>query len=152
VASDTGTLALVASSYSISAVMCRSPLPNRIQPSAMRCRVGRKPTSRSMDFTSCHGQPVSVERAVGLASRPGLSIVLVYAMRDGVMARLGFPLLYSGAIVAFVTYAPEDATPSQQHWGNSNLVPSKGHCCPEPEVRAHRAAGAAANVGFQKGH
>jgi hypothetical protein len=36
---------------------------------------------------------VSVERAAGLASRPGFSTVLVYAMRDGVMGTPGFPLL-----------------------------------------------------------
>ena len=40
---------------SISAVTWRSPLLNRIQPTAIRWRVGRRPTSRSMDFTSRHG-------------------------------------------------------------------------------------------------
>jgi len=39
VASDTGTFARLASSYSASAVRWRSPLPNKIQPSAMRWRV-----------------------------------------------------------------------------------------------------------------
>src|SRR5262249_60688676 len=40
---------------SISAVTWRSPLLNRIQPTAIRWRVGRRPTSRGMDFTSRHG-------------------------------------------------------------------------------------------------
>src|SRR5215471_971304 len=71
VASETGTLALLASSYSISAVRCRSPLPNKIQPSAMRCRVGRRPTSRSMALTSCQGQPVRSARPSGFASSFG---------------------------------------------------------------------------------
>src|SRR5215472_16846414 len=95
--------------------MCRSPLPNRIQPSAMRWRVGRKPTSRSIDFTSCQGQPVSVERR----SEPPIALATT-TVRDGVMDTAGPSDTY--AIVAFVTYWPEDATASQRAWGNSNLV------------------------------
>ena len=38
----------------------------------MRWRVGRKPTWRSMVFTSCQGQPVSSERAAVLAELPGI--------------------------------------------------------------------------------
>src|SRR5262245_45617807 len=45
--------------------MCRSPLANRIQPSAMRWRVGRRPTSRSLALTSCQGQPLSSARHMG---------------------------------------------------------------------------------------
>src|SRR5882757_2755357 len=107
--------------------MCRSPLPNRIQPSAIRWRVGRSPTSRSIDLTSCHGQPVSVERGATLASRSVPSTALANTMvRDG---GIGTPEPFTSEpfgtstrlIVAFVTYRPQDATPSQQHWGNSNL-------------------------------
>src|SRR6185503_16480133 len=43
----------------------------------MRCRVGRKPTWRSIDLTSCHGQPV---RSVGDAP----------ACREGFRFRSGF--------------------------------------------------------------
>src|SRR4029077_19472140 len=68
--------------------------------------------------------PVSAERAAALASRSALSAALVKTMvRDTVM---GTPepsaTLKSTTIVAFVTYGGEDATPSQQHWGNSNLA------------------------------
>src|SRR5262245_27785684 len=101
--------------------MCRSPLPNKIQPSAMRWRVGRKPTSRSIALTSCHGQPVSAARAAD--DRSVASATLVKTMvRDGVMAR-GFLLFFQAfSIVAFVTYGSQDATVSQQRYGNSNLA------------------------------
>src|SRR5665647_3416090 len=83
VASDTGTLAREASSYSASAVRWRSPLPNRIQPSAMRWRVGRRPTLRSIAFTSCQGQPVSEVRsaagAAGALAR-GSSVVRIWVI------------------------------------------------------------------------
>src|SRR5438093_2810624 len=69
--------------------MCRSPLPNKIQPSAMRWRVGRKPTSRSMDFTSCQGQPVSGERATPAATGSAVSRGLMdMTVRD---AGMGLP-------------------------------------------------------------
>ena len=49
----------------------------------MRWRVGRKPTWRSIAFTSCHGQPVNSERsaagggaALGLAD--GNTMVLTW--------------------------------------------------------------------------
>src|SRR5215218_994085 len=97
VASDTGTLALVASSYSISAVTCRSPLANRIQPSAMRCLVGRSPTERNIDFTSCHGQPFRSVRAG--ASRggktEGLSGPVVMGRKIAILRRL--PVLGTAA-------------------------------------------------------
>src|SRR6266446_2906998 len=100
--------------------MCRSPLPNRIQPSATLCRVGRSPTSRSMDFTSCHGQPVSWERALLSAQAPGGSLDLLKTTEcDGV---IGTPEPYSShprAIVAFVTYCFRDATPS----ANAGSIP-----------------------------
>src|SRR5262245_17026366 len=102
--------------------MWRSPLPNRIQPSAMRWRVGRRPTSRSMDFTSRQGQPVSAEREDALAARSALSAALVKTMvRDGAMGTIEPSRHSSATIVAFVTYGAEHATPSQQHWGDSNL-------------------------------
>src|SRR5258708_34533306 len=99
-----------------------SPVPNRMQPSAMRWRVGRRPTSRSMDFTSCQGQPVSAERADVLGNRSASSAALVKTMvRDGVMGTTE-PLDTDPAmIVAFVTYGAEHATPSQQHSDYSNL-------------------------------
>ena len=37
--------------------MCRSPLPNSSQPSETRCRVGRRPTRRSLSRRSENGQP-----------------------------------------------------------------------------------------------
>src|SRR5262245_31417029 len=102
--------------------MWRSPLPNRIQPSAMRWRVGRRPTSRSMDFTSRQGQPVSAERGDALAARSAPSTALVKTMvRDGVMGTTEPFKSYPARIVAFVTYGAEHATPSQQHWGDSEL-------------------------------
>src|SRR5712691_11021533 len=108
--------------------MCRSPLPNRIQPSAMRCLVGRRPTSRSMDLTSCHGQPVSEEREAEAPSRSAPSTEFVNTMvRDAVIGTPE-PFQYQRpTIVAFVTYRSEDATPSQQDWGNSNLAAFGGN-------------------------
>src|SRR6185312_9065071 len=93
VASDTGTLARVASSKSISAVRWRSPLPNSSQPSAMRWRVGRKPTWRRFALTSCHGQPVISDRSeladttAGLAE--GNTIRRLALLRPKTPARLG---------------------------------------------------------------
>src|SRR5512132_3831181 len=87
----------------------------------MRWRVGRKPTSRSMDFTSCHGQPVSAERKGVPAARSAPSTALVKTtVRDGVVGT-GEPFMLLATIVAFVTYGAEHATPSQEHWGDSNL-------------------------------
>src|SRR5215468_2321200 len=103
--------------------MWRSPLPNRIQPSAMRWRVGRRPTSRSMDFTSRQGQPVSAEREDVLAARSALSTALVKTMvRDGAMGTIE-PSRHSGGNDCCICniYGAEHATPSQQHWGDSNL-------------------------------
>src|SRR5262245_36242721 len=102
--------------------MWRSPLPNRIQPSDMRWRVGRSPTSRSIACTSCQGQPVSTELAVACAKRALPSTVLGDTMRDAVIGtQLGLLEYHTGKFVAFVTYSPEDATASQQNCCNSNL-------------------------------
>src|SRR6476660_3642474 len=101
--------------------MCRSPLPNRIQPSAMRWRVGRKPTSRSMDFTSRHGQPVSAERVKAARSASSTGLVKT-TVRDDVMYGWNLSKMpCPPRIVAFVTYGAEHATPSQQHSDYSNL-------------------------------
>src|SRR6266446_3101952 len=103
--------------------MWRSPLPNRIQPSAMRWRVGRRPTSRSMAFTSRQGQPVSAERADVFGTRSACSAALVKTMvRDGVMGTTEPLDTDPATIVAFVTYGAEHATPSQQHSDYSNLA------------------------------
>ena len=68
---------------------------------AMRWRVGRRPTSRSIAFTSCHGQPVRAVRGTGAGSRSGASATFVNTMvRDGVMD------LPNATIVSFVTYSP----------------------------------------------
>src|SRR5262249_12856032 len=82
----------------------------------MRWRVGRRPTSRSMDFTSCQGQPVSAERAAGRRSPTARASATV---RGGVMDTAGPSDTYT--IVASVTYWPEDATASPRAWGDSNL-------------------------------
>src|SRR6516225_4048474 len=110
VASDTGTLALTASSCSISAVTCRSPLPKSIQPSAMRCRVGRKPTPRSMALTSCQGHPVREYRELELATAPECRSAAVKTTLWG--GGMDYPercQAGGGTIVAFVTYCSEDA-------------------------------------------
>ena len=66
----------------------RSPLANKIQPSAMRCRVGRKPTSRSFALTSCHGHPVRSARPCWIVAgaAPGTIGRAVKTGRDSVIA------------------------------------------------------------------
>jgi hypothetical protein len=80
-----------------------------------------------MDLTSCHGQPVSEEREAEAASRSAPSTEFVNTMvRDAVIGTPE-PFQYQlPTIVAFVTYRLEDATPSQQDWGNSNLAAFRG--------------------------
>src|SRR6516165_3047362 len=97
--------------------MCRSPLPNRSQPSARRWRVGRNPTARNFAFTSCQGQPVSAARAVG-GCRPGPAagmeaVDLKIIGRDGVIGNLEAVVTTLMEIVAFVTCGPADANPSR---------------------------------------
>jgi hypothetical protein len=43
-------------------------------------------------------------------------------VRDAVIGTPNPSRTQRPTIVAFVTYRSEDATPSQQDWGNSNLV------------------------------
>src|ERR1700674_4463453 len=85
----------------------------------MRWRVGRKPTWRSMAFTSCQGQPVSSARAAGTVwpadgiSAPGDNGVVRCAMSalalpssKGSVGRLFHP--------QHILIRTADATPSQQ--------------------------------------
>src|SRR5262249_15318604 len=93
VASETGTLARFASSKSTSAVTCRSPLANRIQPSAMRWRVRRRPPARSLALTSCPEPPrTASERAMLRLSRTLLGSPLLGRPLLG-RPLLGRPLL-----------------------------------------------------------
>jgi hypothetical protein len=119
VANDIGTLALTASSYSISAVTCLSPLPKSIQPSAMRCRVGRKPTSRSMVLTSCQGQPVRADHEAALATSSEFAVVKPTLCGSGMGTPE--PLVTSNpTIVAFVTSAAgvDNMHPMSTQWDN----------------------------------
>src|SRR5207248_2048316 len=60
--------------------------PNSIQPSAMRWRVGRKPTSRNMVLTSCHGHPVSAERCSSGTGAASTSVLLKTSFSEPDMA------------------------------------------------------------------
>src|SRR5450759_5071956 len=122
VASDTGTLARVASSLSISAVRWRSPLPNSSQPSAMRWRVGRKLTWRSIAFTSCHGQPVSSERSAAFAAAAGVTYGNTM-VRGWLIVTPKQPAPAGRQItVSFATYTPVSYTHLRAHETRHDLV------------------------------
>jgi hypothetical protein len=69
-------------------------LPNNNHPKAIRWRVGRNPTCRSIALTSCQGQPVSALRSMICGAAAGSATFAKIMVRDVVMAALTVRLFH----------------------------------------------------------